>query len=252
MGPESSPAALASAPEKHASAQPRATHPRCRLVPFGDRDTAALAADMAWLHAMLLPHSPVALLGHDFMAGFYYSALPRLRLICGHVAYVDEQPAGFIVATHDSSGFMRQGLRKAFFPLARVMLQSVLRAPRRVAAIWEAVQIMRTMPPTDPGDRAGELLSFGVLPQYRSREFMLRTRLRLSQDLLAAAMAQLCARGVNVVRVIVDADNLEARMFYLGNGWQPGRDSVPGWRKKTVEFLWQAQRVDPAAPTRAG
>ncbi|NJO12551.1 MAG: hypothetical protein HC872_02790 [Gammaproteobacteria bacterium] len=79
---------------------------RYSLVPFGAASPAP-AADLAYLHAQLLPHSPVALLGPDFMQKFYYSALPRLGLIFGAVAYVDEAPAGFIVATADSSGFMR-------------------------------------------------------------------------------------------------------------------------------------------------
>jgi ribosomal protein S18 acetylase RimI-like enzyme len=69
---------------------------------------------------------------------------------------------------------------------------------------------------------------------------MVRSRLRISQDLLSAAVEQMKRLGVASARVIVDADNLEARLFYLGNGWQPGLDVVPGWRKKTVEFLWQA------------
>lgn len=239
-GPELPAGPTATASEQHPSVTALAA-PRYRLVPFGYRDADDLAPDLASLHAALLPHSPVALLGHDFMAGFYYRTLPRLRLIFGHVAYVEDRPAGFIAATHDSSGFMQQAMRQSFFELANVMLKSVLRDPRRVAAIWEAVQIMRGLPAADTAELAGELLSFGVLPEYRSREFLLRTRLRLSQDLLNATLKQLRVRGVNLVRVIVDADNLEARMFYLANGWQPGRDAVSGWRKKTVEFLWRAQ-----------
>jgi ribosomal protein S18 acetylase RimI-like enzyme len=240
MASESPSGLTAATPKQPAATPPLTAPPRYRLVPFGQQDAGDLAVDLAFLHATLLPHSPVALLGREFMAGFYYRTLPRLRLICGHVAYIADRPAGFIAATHDSSGFMQQALRLEFFTLARVMLGSVLRDPRRVAAIWEAVQIMRGLPRADPADHAGELLSFGVLPEYRSRDFLLRTRLRLSQDLLAATLEQLRARGVNLVRVIVDADNLEARMFYLGSGWQPGRDAVPGWRKKTVEFLWRA------------
>jgi ribosomal protein S18 acetylase RimI-like enzyme len=213
--------------------------PAYRLERFDAAGGSERAADLASLHGALLPHSPVALLGPDFMAGFYYRTLPRLGLVFGHVAYVDERPAGFIVATHDSSGFMQKAVRREFFTLARVMAWSVLRHPARVGAVWEAIQIMRGLPPSDPAHSPGELLSFGVLPQFRSRDFMLRTRLRISQDLLNATLDDLRARGVRHMRVIVDADNLEARMFYLGNGWQPGLDVVPGWRKKTVEFVWQ-------------
>lgn len=213
-----------------------------RLEPV-DAGSPDRSADLALLHAALLGHSPVALLGPDFMRKFYYRTLPRMSLICGHVAYVDDQPAGFMVATQDSSGFMRQALRKRFLQIAGVMAWSLLRSPERLGAVWEGVQIMRGLPAAQPAQPAGEVLSFGVLPQYRAREFMVRTRLRISQELLKATLAQLTARGVMQARVIVDADNLEARLFYLGNGWQPGLDVVPGWRKKTVEFLWQRDEL---------
>jgi ribosomal protein S18 acetylase RimI-like enzyme len=209
-----------------------------------DATRPAVPADLARLHAALLGHSPVALLGPRFMRDFYYSVLPRMGLISGVLAYVDQRPAGFIVATDDSSGFMRRALRRHFFQVAWVMGLSVLGDPKRLGAIWEALQIMRNLPPADPqAPAAGELLSFGVLPEFRTREFMVRTRLRISQDLLKTAMTQLSAQGVARARVIVDADNLEARLFYLGNGWQPGLGVVPGWRKKTVEFLWQAAKI---------
>lgn len=211
-----------------------------RLVPFGSGIKGDYAPDLARLHGELLAHSPVALLGPDFMKRFYYRQLPRLGLIFGLVAYVDDQPAGFIVATDDSSGFMQRAVRTKFFSIAGTMAWSVLRNPSRLGAIWEAIQIMRGLPPGQANRMVGELLSFGVLPAFRSREFMSASRLRISQDLLNAAVEQMTSRGVNTARVIVDADNLEARLFYLGNGWEPGLDAVPGWRKKTVEFIWHA------------
>ena len=182
----------------------------------------------------------MALLGPQFMEQFYYADLPRMDLIFGAIAYVDDVPAGFIVGTANSSSFMQQALKKKFFKVASVMALSVLRSPRRMAAVWEALQIMRNLPPPDAESAAaGEILSFGVLPQFRTREFLMKTKLRISQDLLKAVMSEFAARGVPRARVIVDHDNLEARLFYLGNGWQPGMGLVPGWRKKTVEFLWQ-------------
>lgn len=194
--------------------------------------------DLGTLHAALLSHSPVALLGPDFLERFYYRTLPRMGLIFGHVAYVGGEPAGFIVATGDASGFMRKAIRRKFPQITLTMLRSVVRDPSRLGAIWEAVQIMRGLPAPEVTGPQGELLSMGVLPAYRSREFMLKTRLRIGPDLLAAALRQLSERDVGRVRVIVDADNLEARLFYGGQGWVPGLSRVPGWRKETVEFLW--------------
>lgn len=208
-----------------------------RLEAF-DARSPDRSRDLGRLHAVLLSHSPVALLGPDFLERFYYRTLPRMGLIFGHVAYVDGEPAGFIVATHDASGFMQRAIRRRFLQIAWIMLGSVVRDPQRIGAIWEAVQIMRGLPPTDNSGPQGELLSMGVLPAFRSREFLLNTRLKIGPDLLAAALRQLAERDVGRVRVIVDADNLEARLFYSGQGWVPGLSRVPGWRKETVEFLW--------------
>ncbi|NJO12550.1 MAG: hypothetical protein HC872_02785, partial [Gammaproteobacteria bacterium] len=81
---------------------------------------------------------------------------------------------------------------------------------------------MRGVEGTRSATPVGELLSFGLLPQFRSRKFVAESRLRISQDLLREAMRALESSRVELSRAIVDADNLEARLFYLGNGWQPG------------------------------
>lgn len=73
----------------------------------------------------------------------YYDILPREGLISGAVAYVDGQPAGFIVATPDSARFMRIALRSHWWRIWVIGI-SVLREPKRLAAIWEAEQIMRS------------------------------------------------------------------------------------------------------------
>lgn len=216
--------------------------PAYRVVALNASNTAS-AADLAALHAQLLGHSPVALLGPDFMRRFYYTALPQMGLIFGAVAYVDSEPAGFIVATADSAGFMRTGIRRAWWRLGWTMLSSLVRNPARVAAVWEAFGIMRGVEQAPSEKPVGELLSFAVLPQFRERRFVARAGLRISQDLLREAMKGLRLAGVTHGRAIVDADNLEARLFYLGNGWTPGLARVPGWAKHTVEFLWHAESV---------
>lgn len=209
----------------------------------------APTADLAALHGQLLAHSPVALLGPEFMQGFYYSVLPRMDLIFGATAYVNDRPAGFIVATADSAGFMRAGLRRAWLRLGWVMFSSVIRHPvERIKAIREAFDIMRGVEQAPSPSPVGELLSFAVLPEFRERRFVTQTRLRISQDLIREAMNGLRAAGVTSARAIVDADNLEARLFYLGNGWTPGLAKVAGWRKHTVEFLWQAELTTTPQP----
>ena len=197
----------------------------------------AASADVAGLHAELLDHSPLVLMGPEFMKDFYYTVLPAERLICGAVAYVDDRPAGFIVGTADAEGFMARAMRKHYLRIAWIMAKSVLRSPSRVLAIKEAYQIQSNVQAEDYGPEAGELLSFGVLPEFRSRRFIKETALLVSSDLLEVAVRQLTDLGKTKLRAIVDKDNLEAQLFYRSHGWRVGLKSVKGWRVPTMEFL---------------
>ncbi|MDX2240330.1 MAG: hypothetical protein NW224_06585 [Leptolyngbyaceae cyanobacterium bins.302] len=215
------------------------SQPRYQIVCF-NAEKRPPVQDLAKLHAELLPTSPVSLLGRQFMQHFYYRFLPRDGLIFGAVAYVDDIPVGFIVATADATGFMSTALRHHWLYLGWILAWSILREPKCLIAVWEALQIMRHQPPI-PKDAAinGELLSLGVLPVYRSPRFIKQTGLRIAHDLVQTAVAQLKAQGIPLIRAIVDADNTEAKFFYLGMGWELDRTSVPGWKVATVEFVCQ-------------
>ena len=213
--------------------------PAYRLAPF-DAAHPAPAAALARLQADLLPTSPLSLLGPRFLERVYYALLPTADLIFGAVAYVDERPVGFIVATADAAGFMGAAIRRWWWRLGAVLATSIVLDPARLAAVWEAVRIMRGFGPAPGGDPGGEMLTFGVLPEYLAPRFVRETGLRLSADLFDCAQEQVAARGVRVVRAIVDADNLPAKFFYKNRGWVLDRTGVPGWRTETVEFIWRA------------
>jgi ribosomal protein S18 acetylase RimI-like enzyme len=200
-------------------------------------DALAPAGDLARLHATLLPASPLSCLGRPFMECFYYARLPRAGLLCGAVAYANQEAVGFVAATHDPDRFMRSALRRWWPSLLWVIGTSVLRAPRSAAAVWEACRVMRSRVPAAHAPLAGEILSLGVLPDYRSAAFLRQSGLRIPTDLLDNAVAQLRRRGVQVVRATVQADNTAAQMFYSGLGWTLSRRDLPGWQTATLEFV---------------
>ena len=194
-------------------------------------------ADLARLHAELLGHSPLVLMGQDFMEEFYYRVLPLGSYVSGAIAYVNEEPAGFIVATGDPDGFMSRALKKHFFLVAWIMLKSVLKNPARILAMKEAWEIQANVKAEGYGPDIGELLSFGVMPEFRSRQFINESGLHISSDLLAVSIRHLRLQKKKTVRAIVDKDNLEAQFFYRANGWRVGLKLVKGWRVPTMEFL---------------
>jgi ribosomal protein S18 acetylase RimI-like enzyme len=210
-----------------------------RLVPFGP-GAPAPARELAGLHAALLPQSPIALLGRPFMERFYYRALPAEGLLVGAVAYVDDLPAGFAVATADSSGFMRTAVRRRWPRLAWVLGASAILHPACVAPMWQALRVMRQRRPVAPADRTGEILSMGILPAYRTPTFMRESRLRISTDLVDHVVARLAEAGVRTIRAIVAGDNTQAKLLYCGLGWTLNRTDVPEWTTPTAEFVWRA------------
>ena len=209
-----------------------------RRLPFGS-GTVAPVQDLARLHAALLPESPVSQLGRRFMEDFYYRVLPREGLVAGAVAYVDEQPAGFIAATPDRNGFMRSGLRRGWPRALWAVGASVLTAPKSLATLWWAWGAMHSRRPAADGEPAGEILSLGVLPAYREARFIRQSGLHIATDLLDVAVGGLRGMGIQHIGAAVRADNTEAKLFYAGLGWRLHGPSAAGRGPASVEFRWR-------------
>jgi len=184
---------------------------------------------VARLHAALLPDSPIARLGPYFMGRFYYDTLVADRLITCHVAYVDGIPAGFITLTARPATFMAEGLRRHWLRLSWVLAREVVSSPRRLRVMLWTFGLLRRRAAAPVPDE-GELLSFGVLPEFRDMAFVRRTGRRIASELFAAALADLRAAGLDRYRAVVVTNNAAALMFYQAQGGRadPDRVSLPG------------------------
>lgn len=211
---------------------------QCRYEVF-DNENFTDSKSLAYLHKKLLPHSPVALLGEDFMENFYYYDLPRLGLIRGFIAFVNDKPAGFIVATEDPSGFLMAGLKKKWAKLLFVMIKAVLVSPSRISSIWEAYQIVSKLPGTAKMSNVSELLSFGVLQEYTKVKIQKALDQNISKVLVEKMVDILVENNCVEIRAVVDEDNLPAKMFYYGLGWSVSGEKVDGWKVPTMQFVWK-------------
>jgi ribosomal protein S18 acetylase RimI-like enzyme len=212
------------------------------IVPF-DRQHLPSTHDLARLHQKLLPNSPISLLGPLFARSFYYKLLPQEGLIFGAIAYVNQQPIGFIVATHNAENFMRIALRRHWLYLTAIVGLSVLQNPvPRLGAVWEALQIMRHLPTLAIADREAELLSFGVLENYRFSRFGRTSGHHVALDLFSTMTQQMASRGMTSIRAIVDVDNAPAQLFYRRAGWTIRRNDISGWRIPSLEMVWSAKQ----------
>jgi dolichol-phosphate mannosyltransferase len=201
-------------------------------------------ADISDLHKDLLPSSPVVKLGRRFTENFYYRVLPAEGYISGAVAYVDSRPAGFVSFTDDSTRFMRRAAGSHIVSLAGLVMWSVLANPLRIAALWDAAGIMRGRKYSFGAGRLGEILSIGVLPEYRSKEFRERTGVHLARRLLDLALLQLRSAGVSAVTAVVDADNLRSQSLFESAGFRVQSDKPQGWSVPSVELVLDLDRSD--------
>lgn len=213
-----------------------------RIVPF-DVDAPPPPGVLARLHSELLPHSPLTKLGREFMERFYYAVLPRDGVIFGAIAYVGEDPAGFVVATHDSAGFMKETLRRHWTKIPTALLSSLFAAPSRVLSVWEALQIMRSRGDAKSSERASEILSIGILPEFRQSSA--HPKVQLATELLSTAVSRLLENGAPLIRAIVDEDNAPAHSFYSARGWTMESTKVPGWPVPSVEFVFRPKLTGP-------
>jgi ribosomal protein S18 acetylase RimI-like enzyme len=175
-------------------------------------------------------------MGKQFMRDVYYGALVAADLAVAHVAYVDDEPAGFLTATNDPERFMSRGLMRQPARVGWGVARSLLSRPARIAVLWETLTLNASRQAEDEAP-TGELLSFGVREPYRRPAFIRSRGIRVGQALLDTAIGALKERGAQRARAIVDADNLPAQFFYRGAGWELGNPTVKGWAVPTCEFV---------------
>ncbi len=217
---------------------------RLELRKFGGGEERVAFADLARLHAELLGHSPVVGLGPRFVRDFYYKVLPRLDLIFGYVAYVDEEPAGFIVVTEDSDGFMGRAIRQHWFRAAGVLAMSVMGNPLRLRALWQVLQIMRGRTTRSSENPTAELLSFGVREPFRKSASVRKSGIKLGRELYSAAVSELLARDCNSVKALVDKENKATQLMYSALGWHVSNPDVEGWEVPQVELTKHFREED--------
>jgi ribosomal protein S18 acetylase RimI-like enzyme len=195
---------------------------RLREIDHERRQDARVITD---LHLRLLGHGPMARLGALFLERFCYGVLLRAALMQAALVEVDGRPAGFVAYTSQSITFHRHAIRRHWTSVAWLLALSVLRQPRLVVRLLKAARLMLSRRAELDLDREplGEILAIGVLPEYRTPQFVRSTGLRIGEALVAHAAAALRRAGADRMRMVVEAHNRPALLFYhrLGGRFEP-------------------------------
>ena len=184
----------------------------------------------AYLHAALLPASPVVRLGTDFMLQFYYHHLVRDGLIGCRVVRVDGHPAGFVAYTARPHDFMVAGLRRHAATLVRVLTGALVERPSRIITVAHTLGILKHRRDDLAAGPAydAEIMSLGVLPQYRAPEFVRRTGMRLGERLVLDAMGALAAAGCETIAMLTEVRDRATALLLHSMGFKLVREWIGG------------------------
>jgi ribosomal protein S18 acetylase RimI-like enzyme len=202
-----------SGPESPAAPEVSASS-RLREVVPSDPQAVAWAAS---LHRELFRDiGPIARLGERLLRRFSYNVLIRDGLMKATVCEVDGQPAGLVAYTTDSKAVHAAATGRYRGLVLREMLLSLVLEPRIVARLPGAMQLLWERRGEKIEDRGSvaEMLAFGVLPEFRSPDFVRRTGLHVGDQLLSHALGYFKQAGFREARGVVLADNRPALIFF--------------------------------------
>jgi hypothetical protein len=124
------------------------------------------------LHIKLLPESILSELGFLFLSKFYYSKLPKDKLIDVYLYKENEEYVGFISCTDVPFSFMKDGMKKHFLSIVTLLGVSILLKPKRLFNLMGFMLKMKkdtlmVKMQSKYGAKMGEFLSFGVVESAR-------------------------------------------------------------------------------------
>ncbi len=172
------------------------------------------------LHMDLLGFGPMAQFGYRFIRETVYVPALADKIMDIAVAEVDGQPAGFIAYSTQAQTFHKALMRNHLLTAAWEMGIALLTRPTRIRHLPRAFKVVfsRNEMPDNFDDTRTEVICFGVKPEYLAAGFVRETKLRVGHLLLEHAFDYFRQRSFNRTRMIVDADNPRALLFYQSLG----------------------------------
>jgi len=212
------------------------------------------AATLARLHLALVGYGPVAGLGKGFLARFCYAKLIKEGLMHAAIAEVGGEPAGFVAYTERAATFHQKAIRSYPFSAAGALILSVVTDPRAILGVLKAIRLMAARQTDEDrliADPCAEILTFGVLPEYRDRDFVRATGLKISERLVQHAVSFFERLGLTEVQAVVYATNRPTLMFYRMLGASIDSFVQAGIQSRLIRLPITPQKAA-AAPIDAG
>lgn len=157
--------------------------------------------DLLALQQRVLPDTMSARLGRRFNDVYHATMLKSDDYICDGY-FVDGQLVGYLSYTANTMHLLRDVLRRNILSYVSAIIVDALREPRTLGLIFRVARSV-LIPSAEPRpDVTAELLSVGVLPEFRGGRGKDTTVRPVADALLNNALATLRARGVTSVRLV--------------------------------------------------
>jgi ribosomal protein S18 acetylase RimI-like enzyme len=185
-----------------------------REAATSDQSLAVTAAEpghapaLASIHFGALPGDFLPSLGADFLERVYYPATFRSAHGANLMVTAAGRPVGFVTIAHDSPGFSRDLVTRAWLRLAYFAARAAIRRPSHLRLSLEVVGAALFGRP-DP--LPGEIVLIAVDAGHRGRG--------IGKALVAAALEYLRRHGIDRCRTKTLASNAGVIAMYEGLGW---------------------------------
>ncbi len=190
---------------------------RIRHIAPGDEPGIDVTTE---LHMDLLGFGPMAQFGPGVIRETIYVTAINEQLLEVAIAEVDGRPAGFIAYTIDPHRFHSSLIGSHRLKVMAVMAKALLTRPSRLRHVPRALKVVvsRDDLGENPTPIGTEVVCFGVRPEYLTADFIHKTKVRVGVKLLQHAASYFLQHGFDSTRMIVDADNRPALLFYQSLG----------------------------------
>lgn len=179
-----------------------------------DHNSPEHHATIGALHRIFLPESNVPGLGNLFMNKFYYKILPERGLLKCFFAKYDNKIVGIIVTNKAPYSLISQGMKGNMIKLAFIIGMSVLLKPSRIKFLlsqlkYKADPLLKHYEDTG---KAFEILTIGVLPEYRSVKF--DGNKKIAHKMVDHAIAYYKTKGYKYITGQILKTNIAPLKFY--------------------------------------
>lgn len=169
-----------------------------------------------------LPGSLPTLYGPRFFRLYYQSLMADPRFLSS-AFFWESRMAGFLTYTTDTAALLSTAFRGHLAGYILAVGLGMIRHPSTLGTTLRLLPDFFAPAAQQGSDVSAELLSYGVLPEFRRRsEFFAQHRIHVALELLHRAFDELRDRGSRAVKIFIQVEetNPFINQFYRNEGFQ--------------------------------